>query len=144
MTNTHQLSKDILQFIEEFGLFFNEVGLPRSVGRVLGLLLICEPSHQSAEQIQEKLQLSSGSVSTAISVLSRMGIVKRTAETGSRRLYYELDPDCWQKVIQIRLQQVKRGEQIAENGLRLSEDNMRLIGMRDLYVRFEELLSHWF
>ncbi len=141
MAHINQLNKERQLFIEEFGLFFNEVGLPRSVGRVLGLLLICEPPHQSAEQIQDTLQLSSGSVSSAMSVLNRMGIVKRKTKTGSRRLFYELDSDCWTKIIQIRLLQIKRGQQIAENGLKLSDNNTRLLGMRDLYVKFGKLFN---
>ena len=67
-------------------------------------------------------------------------MIKRTAEAGSRRLFYELETDCWTKVIEIRLQQVERGKRIAEEGLKLNKGNPRLLGMHDLYARFEELL----
>lgn len=34
-------------FIEDVGLLLEESGLPRMAGRILGLLLICNPPHQS-------------------------------------------------------------------------------------------------
>jgi DNA-binding transcriptional regulator GbsR (MarR family) len=141
MARAKELNDATQSFIEELGLFFKEFGLPRSTGRVLGLLLICKPNHQSAEQIQEKLRLSGGSVSGATSLLIRMGIIQRRTIAGNRRLYYELDPDCWQKLIQTRLQQMKLGTKIANKGLRFRKDDPRLLGMRDLYTEFEGFLA---
>ncbi len=136
------LDKSTIDFIENLGLFMQEVGLPRSVGRVLGLLLISQPRYRSSMEIQGDLQLSGGSVSAATSLLQRMGIVKRVTVNGSRQLYYELDPECWQKIIETRLQQIRVGIQIADQGLSISRNNPSLLGMRQLYVEFEYMLQN--
>jgi hypothetical protein len=35
------------EFIERSGLFYEAAGGPRTAGRILGWLLICDPPHQS-------------------------------------------------------------------------------------------------
>ena len=34
-------------FVEDISLYFEQMGLPRMAGRVLGVLLICDPPAQS-------------------------------------------------------------------------------------------------
>jgi len=48
-TATEQLEK--LHFIEDIGLFFEQLGLPRMAGRILGVLLISDPPAQSIDDI---------------------------------------------------------------------------------------------
>ena len=52
------------QFAEEVGIVFEQTGLPRMAGRILGWLLIAEPPHQSTEQLINALMASKGSIST--------------------------------------------------------------------------------
>ena len=47
-------------YAEDFGLLFEGFGLPRMVGRVLGVLLISGGSEFSAEDLAEALQASRG------------------------------------------------------------------------------------
>ncbi|WP_460527165.1 hypothetical protein [Flindersiella endophytica] len=54
---------ELQEYVEEIGLYFAGVRLPRMPGRILGWLLVCDPPHQSAEELAAALQVSSGSIS---------------------------------------------------------------------------------
>ena len=45
-------------FIEDISRFFEEMGLPRMAGRILGVLLIADPPEQSINDLCEVLQAS--------------------------------------------------------------------------------------
>jgi DNA-binding transcriptional regulator GbsR (MarR family) len=132
------LSLDVatVALIEKFGLFMSSMGLPPSVSRVMGLLLVCEPRYQSAEAVQQ-LKLSSGSVSSAMFTLQQLGFTRKMTFPEDQHFYYELDPDWWQK----RQHQMKEGVALAEEGLALSKNNIRLKDMRRLYQAFGKFLE---
>ncbi|TES89068.1 MAG: MarR family transcriptional regulator, partial [Dehalococcoidia bacterium] len=48
------------QFAEEVGIVFEQTGIPRMAGRILGWLLISDPPHQSTEQLTKALLASKG------------------------------------------------------------------------------------
>jgi DNA-binding transcriptional regulator GbsR (MarR family) len=134
------------QFVEQVGLYA-DVGLPRSLARVLAWLVVCEPHHQSAEQLRAVLKLSSGAVSSATRMLVRFGIVARISFPGDRRIYYELHPDGWHRLMRIRLQELAGVRHVAEEAMQAAhgQDDERLRGMRDFYadceVQFAKLLN---
>ena len=64
-------------FIEDISLYFEQMGLPRMAGRVLGVLLIAEPPQQSLNDLCEMLQASKSSVSTTTRLLIEMGLIDR-------------------------------------------------------------------
>jgi DNA-binding transcriptional regulator GbsR (MarR family) len=129
-------------FIEHFSLLLHDRGLPRSTGKVLGLLLICEPRYQSAEIIQQKLKLSVGSISTALQLLQRLELVRKRTFPEDRRFYYELEPDCWNRLIQASRKQMQWGVSLADEALVFSKDNDRLTSMRRLYQISEDVLGN--
>ncbi len=94
-----------------------------------------------AEIIQSQLKLSAGSVSSALQLLQKIGLVSKTTFPEDRRFYYELAPDCWQKMIDTSKQTISRGVSLADEGLELNKNNDRLKGMRRLYQVSEELLD---
>ncbi len=143
MATAPTLSPQALAFIEDLGALITEGGLPRSVGRVLGLLLICEPHQQTAAQIQLQLALSSGSVSAATTFLQSISFIKRSARSGSRRHYYEVEENCWQYIVEARLQQMLRGIKLADRGLAIRPSDPRLLGMRHVYSEFERTLREF-
>lgn len=138
---TTKLDQASIDFIEAFGQLVSEGGLPPSIGRVIGLLVISEPNKLSAEEIRDKLQLSSGAVSSATSVLIRFGYVKRVTVPGTRRFYYEFDATSWQSAIDVRLAQMRRGIDLANKGLAIRKDDPRLLGMRSLYEQIYDAVK---
>jgi len=79
-------------FIERMGLQFEEDGLPRIAGRVMGLLLLKEDP-ASLEELATELQVSKASASTNCRLLEGAGLAERRAFPGDRRDYYRADPD---------------------------------------------------
>ncbi len=139
-------------FIEEIGLFFEQGGLPRMAGRVLGWLLIANPPHQSFNNLQEALSASKGSISTSTQLLLQIGLIERFSLPAHRRDYYRIRPDVWSQIIQKRLFWLTTLRQLAERGLCLmnGEDALarqRLEEMRDVYTFFEQempgLIERW-
>ena len=132
-----RLSRSQAEFIEAMEIWGVETGLPRSVAAVLGFLMICEPAHQPAAKIQAELQLSSGAVSSALSLLRQAMLVKRRTVPGHRQYYYEMEPDCWRRVVLRRLNVIHQGVLLAERGLKASPGNRRLADMREVYAIFD-------
>lgn len=120
-------------FVVDIGVLLSDGGLPPSVGRVLGLLLICRPVYQSAESMRQILQLSSGSVSTATTTLAKIQLVEILTFPGDRRLYYKLHDDAWQRMLEGRLRQAYAGIALVQKGLALQHDNARLQDLLTLY-----------
>lgn len=79
-------------FIERMGLQFEEDGLPRIAGRVMGLLLLKEDP-ASLEELANELQVSKASASTNCRLLEGAGLAERRALPGDRKDYYRADPD---------------------------------------------------
>lgn len=137
----HDVDRARQEFIDEFGLIAGESGLPPSVGRVLGLLVISNPSVLSAADIQKTLQLSTGSVSMATNILTRFGYVKRVAIPGQRRYYFEFNADSWQQALDTRLHSIKKGIGLASKGLAINAGDPRLLGMLDMYQQIYDAVK---
>lgn len=141
------------EFIEEVGIVFERAGLPRMGGRVLGWLLICESSQQSAEQLSEALQASKGSISAMTRQLIHFGLIERFGIPGVRHDYFRLKADAWESLIRRGLSgEITIYRQLAEHGLKLMEDKAPekrkwLEEMRDIYTflekEFPPLLEQW-
>jgi DNA-binding transcriptional regulator GbsR (MarR family) len=136
-----KLDQASIDFIEAFGQLVSEGGLPPSIGRVIGLLVISEPQKLTADDIRDRLQLSSGAVSSATNVLTRFGYVKRVTIPGTRRFYYEFDASSWQNAVNVRLAQMKRGIDLANRGLAIRKNDPRLLGMRSLYEQIYDAVK---
>jgi DNA-binding transcriptional regulator GbsR (MarR family) len=84
-----------VEFIEKVGRFWESIAGSRIAGRILGWLMICEPDHQSAAELVEALDASTGSVSTQIRQLEQIGFVERITFPGDRASYYRLRELVW-------------------------------------------------
>ena len=125
-------------FAEELGRFFEERGLPRMEGRVLGRLVVCSPAHQSADELAEALGASRGAISMAIRLLQRSEAVERLNVPGSRRHYYRLRPGFWRGEIDTRVQEAAAVRTLAESGLKRLEGAPEedLDRLRDLHAMY--------
>ena len=147
-----QRELDERHFIEDFGLYTEQLGFPRMAGRILGWLLICHPPHQSAGQLGDVLGASKGSVSTMTRLLIQMGMVERVGVPGDRRDFYRLRPGAWPQLIKSELAVMTGLHQMVERGLAMAagrdfEYQQRLREAHDLYAFLERelpaLLERW-
>jgi DNA-binding MarR family transcriptional regulator len=84
-----------LAFADEFGRFFaRQYGMAPMNGRVLGWLLICDPPAQTAAEIAEALQASRSAVGTAVDLLERAALVRRTRAPGERADRIAINPNA--------------------------------------------------
>ncbi|MBM0741904.1 MarR family transcriptional regulator [Phormidium sp. CLA17] len=146
MASTGQLTtEDHFQFIEEVGLSFESVSLPRMAGRVFGWLLISNPPHQSPAELADILQASKGSISTMTRLLVQLSLIERISLPRQRRDYFRIKPNAWVELSKQRLAQITAFRKLAEQGLKLMEQDdplllQRLEEMRDVHAFWEQEL----
>ncbi|TPW31917.1 GbsR/MarR family transcriptional regulator [Pararhizobium mangrovi] len=108
---------DTTDFVESLGLIFQNEGLPRIAGRVLGFLIVSrEP--KSFDDLTNGLLISRGSVSTNTRLLVNLGLVERATVPGERQDYFRLGPRPYQRMVENSLERSVR----ARDMLRRSVD----------------------
>ena len=100
------MEESTVQLVERFGLRFEEEGMPRIAGRMLGLLMVTGES-RSLDDLAEDLQASKTSVSTNARLLERLGAVERTTRPGDRRDYYRIGENAHVRMLDTRLAQMR-------------------------------------
>ncbi|HEX7252496.1 MAG TPA: MarR family transcriptional regulator, partial [Thermoanaerobaculia bacterium] len=144
--------RDALFYVEQWGLLFEQSGLPRMAGRVLGWLLLCDPPEQTAAQLLDGLAASKGSISTTTRLLERFGIVERVCMPGDRRTYFRVAPGAFTTMIEDKLRYVTTWKELAGRGLALLKKSpkaraRRLQSMHDFYSFLEQefpaLIERW-
>ncbi|HEY7112510.1 MAG TPA: MarR family transcriptional regulator [Thermoanaerobaculia bacterium] len=143
---------DLAFYVEEWGLLFEQSGLPRMAGRVLGWLLVCDPVEQNTAGILEALSASKGSISTTLGLLERFRLIERVGRPGDRRTYFRIAPGAFARMMEDKLRSVTTWKDLAERGIELlrrsgRERTLRLQGVRDFYAFFERefpaLIRQW-
>lgn len=147
-----ELSPEEAEFVDRMGLFFEQVGGPRTMGRLYAWLMICDPPEQSLTELTAKLGVSKASVSTTIRLLQEGGMVERFPSSG-RQHHYRVTPGGMTRVMQIQFPRMRTGVEAAEFGLsfvddRFAEQRERLEEFRD-FLEFtvtdlsEEFMPRW-
>ena len=132
-------------FVEDISLYFEQMGLPRTAGRVLGVLLICDPPSQSLTDLCELLQTSKSSISTTTRLLTEMGLIERAVSPLPRQVYFQFKAGGWLVFIRQRLSLWASLHQIAEQGLEVLQDRdpelrERLQEAHDMFSLIEDEL----
>jgi DNA-binding transcriptional regulator GbsR (MarR family) len=132
-------------FIEDISLYFEQMGLPRMAGRILGVLLVSNPPEQSMTDLCEVLQASKSSISTNTRLLDEMGLIERTPSPVPRQVYFRFTDGGWVVFMRMRLRLMASLHQIAERGLELLKDEdpairARLQEAHDMFSLIEEQL----
>jgi DNA-binding transcriptional regulator GbsR (MarR family) len=128
------------QYVEQTAVAMEGMGMPRSWGKLLGWLLICDPPQQSSGELAEALDLSAGSVSSGTRMLENAGLIRRVAAPGRRGKVYEMTDDAFIRAA--RSEQFSRFRELMEDGLALIGDEsspraQRLGKTRDFYAFLE-------
>ena len=142
MTNRYYEQK---HFIEDVSLFFEQMGLPRMAGRILGVLLIADPPEQSNTDLGEILQASKSSISTNARLLTETSLIEQVPSPVPRRIYYRFKPGGWVVFMRQRLKLYASLHQIAEQGLEVLRDKPpeireRLQEAHDMFSLIEQEL----
>jgi DNA-binding MarR family transcriptional regulator len=104
------------EFVDRMGLVLEGLGAPRTMGRIYGWLLVCEPAEQSLSQLAAALAVSKASVSVVARQMAAAGMVERSPGAG-REHRYRLGSGGWAQVLQLQLAGVRLGRSTLESGL---------------------------
>jgi DNA-binding transcriptional regulator GbsR (MarR family) len=123
------------EFINRMGLFFEMLGGARTMGRLYGWLLICDPPQQSLTQLADLLSVSKASVSTVARLLQDAGMIERLP-SATRQHLYRVTPGGFTSVLDTQLSRMSLGIEAAQFGLSLlgegqAEQRERLEDFRD-------------
>jgi DNA-binding transcriptional regulator GbsR (MarR family) len=140
------------EFVDRIGLFFEMLGATRTMGRVYGWLMICEPPHQSLSELAAALSVSKASVSTVARQLQEGGMIERLP-AASRQHLYRVTPGGFTSVLNTQLNLMRGGIDVADFGLSLldedrAEQRERVQDFRD-FCEFsandyrDELMRRW-
>jgi DNA-binding transcriptional regulator GbsR (MarR family) len=146
------MSPEEAEFVDRFGLFMQLVGGSRTMGRVYGWLLICDPPKQSLTELAQTLSASKASVSTVARQLQEGGLIERLPSS-TRQHQYRVTPGGFSSVLSAQLSRMKFGIDAADFGLSLldetrAEQRERLEDFRD-FCEFsaqdyrDELMQRW-
>ena len=122
---------------EELALVLTNHGLQRMTARVLATLLFTEQPSLTMGDLAGQLRASNGAISTAIKMLSSVGLVERTPAPGSRREHFRLRDDAWAVLYTNQNEVLSAMRRAAESGIdATAPDSLagrRLTEMRDFY-----------
>lgn len=107
-------------FIEEAGLAYEQFGLPRMAGRILGYLLICQPDYASFDDLVSQLQASKGAVSQNLLLLTNQTMVERVPVPNDRRTYYRFSESRMFEVISSKSKSIAVFTQLFQQAQRLT------------------------
>lgn len=139
-------------FIEKVGLTFEQLGLPRMGGRIMGWLLISESPQATMSELTEVLQASKSSISSLTRLLIQINLIEVISVPGVRQDYFRIRNDAWTNALRDRFVQATTFRRLAEEGIQLLKDfppeqTRRLQEMRLMYAFLEReiptLVEHW-
>jgi len=145
-----KLSPELTRFIESMGMYFENQGIPRIGGRILGLLMIAhEPL--SADDIARILKVSRASVSTNMRALTSSGMVEKTASLHDRMTFFVFSEAALEQRMAVGIQSAAVFRKVVEQGLAAlpASDSARVrlersMDWSDLVVEsFQKALTQW-
>ncbi len=150
--HARMITKAEKEFIEEFALYFEKSGFIRMAGRVLAWLLICDPPHQTLNQLVKSLQASKSSISTSARHLIEAGFVERISFPGERRDYYRLRADSCSMSYQRFITRIEGLAKLTEKWIDIFSEYPlkrldRLVAAHDIFLfmkrEMPKLLEQW-
>ncbi|HET7072801.1 MAG TPA: MarR family transcriptional regulator [Mycobacterium sp.] len=118
------MSPEEAEFVDRLGLFFELLGATRTMGRLYGWLLICDPPQQSLTQLANALSVSKASISTVARQLQEGGMVERLPSPNRQHLY-RVTSGGFTSVLETQLSLMRLGIEPAEFALSvLREDRV--------------------
>lgn len=127
------------EFVESLGIIFQNEGLPRIAGRVLGFLIVSDEPKRFTELVEE-LKVSKGSVSTNTRLLVDLGAIERTAKAGDRQDYFRLADEPYVELLERAAERTERARQTLERAAEKLQSGSQPTQNRlaDLIVFFAE------
>lgn len=129
-----EIPQSLLDLAEEFAVYFENSGLPRIAGRILGLLMVCEPPHVTPTDLVDTLAVSKASVSNMLRLLTSVGLVEKAPVADEpRSSTYRLRQDGFASLFEKQLERLTTFVDLANRTLeQLGPHTDRAARMREL------------
>jgi hypothetical protein len=137
------------QLVEQMGMWFASLGVPRAAGQMFGYLMACDPAEQSAGEISANTGMSPASVSSSARLLLQIAAIQQRHRVGDRKTYYCLRPDFWIEIARAKLQGFGQlaamGRRIRQSGeLRRTDGLDEMITFSDFWAQeLPRLVERW-
>ncbi|MEX0169762.1 GbsR/MarR family transcriptional regulator [Streptomyces sp. LMG1-1-1.1] len=117
MTTTDGGGDDaVSRFVERFAAEMTAAGMQRMASRVFAALLASETASMTSAELAAQLRISPAAVSAAIGYLTRVDMVSRERDPGTRRDRYVLHNELWYETFTRRDQVLVRWEKVLHEG----------------------------
>lgn len=111
-----RMTPGMAEFVEAMGRYFEQYGIARIGGRILGLLMIADRP-LSLDEIASRLRVSRASVSTNIRLATANDLAELVTFPGDRRDYYRMIDDAWGHGIHAEIKALPALRRLGERGL---------------------------
>lgn len=85
----------MLDMVEKMGVQAEKDGYPPAAARILSLLLISDPPHQTFEELQQTLSMSKSAVSNGLALLQSRCLIEYFTLNGNRKRYFRIQKTAW-------------------------------------------------
>lgn len=87
------------EFRERFAQIMAESGMPRLAARAYAALLVTDEGRLSAAELAQALDVGASAVSGAVKYLTRIRLIERRREPGTRRDLWQIHEHTWAQFI---------------------------------------------
>ncbi|CAN5706320.1 hypothetical protein BH24GEM1_BH24GEM1_15040 [soil metagenome] len=127
------------RFTDRLAMLFEHDGQPPIAGRVFGLLLLTDDA-LSLDEMADSLGVSKASASTNARLLAQLGVVEQVHRPGSRRDYYRMAPDLFERSMAQRMARWQRFTDVIGEGRRTLP--LKSSEVRERLERYESAFSY--
>lgn len=147
-----ELTRDQMQFIDDFAAQWERAGANVAQGRVLALLYIVPGGEATAIDIVEALGISRGAASQVTRQLIQMHFVQRRSRPGDRRDWFRISPNPFGEAARAERQHIQPFIDLFRRGLALHttsspEDTRALANsiafLQDYDAAIGDFLASW-
>ncbi|MCS6807782.1 MAG: hypothetical protein RML40_00025 [Bacteroidota bacterium] len=109
-----QMDETKRQMLQAFGEAYRGFGLSKQMGHIVALLLY-SPQPLSLDDITEQLGMSKGPISQVTRRLNERNIIRKVWNPGSRKDYYEIQPEVFANAFRNFAQLIHHNTEIARD-----------------------------
>jgi len=115
-----------LSYIEEIGIFFEQLGMTRMSGRAFGYMIVSDKSEVSFADIQSALEASKGSISGTTKQLITIGFIEPITKPGDRKTYFRISERNVGDILKSRIELFVKFSTMLKKGnqLKKKDDNV--------------------
>lgn len=126
---------------EKFGVYFADIGLSKTYGRIFGLFLT-EKKPLSMGDVIDQMKISKSTASTEMRRLLAMGVIEKVSFPSKRAVFYRLKENIWGSNLTQKIHDIQKLRMIIEGeGTTKLEKSKGLLELSDYCLFMEKELK---